>query len=306
MEVINLNEVRCVRISCYRLAGKLAGEAISLHDVIVMAPPKPEHLLAALGMEHADFGFRSGDRGTMTSRTMMLAELEAILDVVPPEASRQRYAAAIVEENAAGKRTASSRRLTNQRLGELYGLSPEIPIFRVMRLLWDIDSDSRPLLAMLCALARDPLLRATAPAVLGLQTGVELSRQSVADAVRDAVGDRLNDSTLDKVVRNSSSSWTQSGHLAGRVRKLRRRVDATPVTVTFALVLGYFLGLRGEQLFSTLWAATLDRDEDEMAFLAMDAKRHGLLNLQRGGGVTSIDLSPLLTKDELRACHGTH
>ena len=159
---------------------------------------------------------------------------------------------------------------------------------------------------MLCALARDPLLRATAPAVLGLQPGIELPRQSIADAVREAVGDRLNDSTLDKVVRNASSSWTQSGHLAGRVRKLRRRVDATPATVAFALFLGYVQGLRGEHLFSTLWAATLDRNEDELAFLAMDAKRYGLLNLQRGGGVTSIDLSPLLTKDELRTCHGTH
>ena len=63
---------------------------------------------------------------------------------------------------------------------------------------------------LLLALARDPLLRATSNSVLNLTPGEELGRQSMTDAVRQAVADRLNDSTLDKVVRNAASSWTQS------------------------------------------------------------------------------------------------
>ena len=43
----------------------------------------------------------------------------------------------------------------------------------------------------------------------------ELARQQITDALSRAVGDRLSDSTLDKVVRNAASSWTQAG---GRTR----------------------------------------------------------------------------------------
>ena len=103
-------------------------------------------------------GFRFGDRGTHTSRTMMLAELTDLLAAVQPDADRDAYAVAIVEENVLGKATASTRRLTNQRLGELYGLDPRLPLFRVLRKLWAVDEPGRPLFALLSSLARDPTL----------------------------------------------------------------------------------------------------------------------------------------------------
>lgn len=62
-------------------------------------------------------GLRFGDRGTHTSRTMMLAELTELLAVTPVGARREDYAAAIVDDNALGKQTAATRRLTDQRLG---------------------------------------------------------------------------------------------------------------------------------------------------------------------------------------------
>ena len=99
-----------------------------------------------------------------------------------------------------------------QRLGELYALDPRgCQIFRVLRRLWLVDVPGRPLLAMLCALARDPLLRSTAPAVLALPVGTELVRSTFLDEIREVVGGRLNESVLDKVARNAASSWAQSG-----------------------------------------------------------------------------------------------
>ena len=65
--------------------------------------------------------------------------------------------------------------------------------------LWAQHETSRPLLALLLALARDPLLRATARAVVATPFGHEFARQSMKDALSDAVGDRLNDATLDNV-----------------------------------------------------------------------------------------------------------
>lgn len=250
-------------------------------------------------------GFRFGDRGTHTSRTLMLDELETVLSATPSGAGREAYAHAIIHENVTDKRTAATRRLTNQRLGELYALDPAVPLFRVLRRCWATDKAGHPLLALLCALARDPLLRATAPPVLALRPGEELSRQTMTDAVIAAVGDRLNDNIIDKVVRNASSTWTQAGHLLGRVRKVRRPVDPTPLSAAYALLLGYLLGLRGHRLFTTIWAKMLDRSADEIVFLAMDAKRLGFLDLKHAGTVIDIGFGSVLTPDEQRECHGT-
>src|SRR6266850_1540147 len=84
-------------------------------------------------------GFRSGEKGTHTSRTIMLDELRAVLASCKPGASRDDYLAAIHEDNCLGKRTASTRKLSSQRLSELYALDPEVPLFRVMRWCWYAD-----------------------------------------------------------------------------------------------------------------------------------------------------------------------
>jgi hypothetical protein len=65
-------------------------------------------------------GFRAGNSGTHSSRTLMLSDRRALLAAVPPRAARHAYVAAVVEENCLRKPTASARRLSVQRLGELY------------------------------------------------------------------------------------------------------------------------------------------------------------------------------------------
>lgn len=54
-------------------------------------------------------GFRSGDRGTHSSRTLMLVELRRLLGTAPAGAARQEYRELVLEENALGKRTSSIR-----------------------------------------------------------------------------------------------------------------------------------------------------------------------------------------------------
>lgn len=240
-----------------------------------------------------DAGFRFGARGTHTSRTMMLAEIQTLLAVLPPSSSRQAYSDAILEDNLLGKQTAATRKQTDQRLGELYALDPKVPLFRVLRRVWAVDEPGRPLIALLCCLARDPLLRATASIVLGLGEGEELVRTSLLDELRREVGERMNDSILDKVARNTASSWTQSGHLQGRVRKKRHLVDPTPGAVAIALWLGAMEGKAGEGLTTTLWAKALDRPPHLLLDLTLEARRQGLVNAQIGGGVTAIDVSGL-------------
>jgi hypothetical protein len=238
-------------------------------------------------------GFRFGDKGTHSSRTLMLSELEAVLDAAPDGADRDAYATAIVEGNCLGKPTTSTRRISNQRLGELYGLDRRVPLFRVMRRLWNVDPAARPLLALLVALARDPLFMASAGPILSIPAGTELQRIPLRDALRQLVGGRMNEATVDKVVRNVSSSWTQSGHLTGRTFKFRQRVSAPPTAIAFALWVGSVAGFRGEELLTSGWIAALDCTASSARGLAIEAKRIGLIDLHTAGDVVEFGLEQL-------------
>lgn len=238
-------------------------------------------------------GFRFGAKGTHTSRTMMLEELTAVLSAVPDAISREEYAAAIVEDNCLGKATAATRRLTNQRLGELYGLDPRMPLFRVLRRIWFMDMPGRPLLALQCAVARDPLLAATVAPVLALAPSSDIQRDAIRAALRDAVDERLSPATLEKVIRNVASSWEQAGHLVGRTFKKRAAVRATSGSVAFGLYLGHAVGFRGASLFATGWVSLLDCTPARARDLALEAKRIGLIDLRIAGEVVDLVLDRL-------------
>ena len=245
-------------------------------------------------------GLRFGDKGTHTSRTIMFCELRDLFAYLPESASREDYASAIIKDNILGKPTVSTRRLTNQRLGELYGLDPHIPIFRILRRLWEMDDGGRPLLAILCALGRDPLLRATAPIILALQPGQELMRTALVRSIQRCTGSRLNKLILDKVARNAGSSWTQSGHLMGRVRKIRKKVEPTPSAVAFALWLGSLYSLSGEELLSTPWTSVFDQPPEILLDTVLRAKQMRLLHARVGGGVVEIDPIAVDPLEEVR------
>ncbi len=134
------------------------------------------------------FGFKFGHKGTHTSRTIMFSEISILLNSLPCDAGRSDYLAAITESNALDKPTAATRKLTAQRLTELYTLDPVIPLFRVLLRFWRDDVTGRPLLALLCALARDPLLRATAEP--GTGHGARRGTFAPEDDRRDPIGCR--------------------------------------------------------------------------------------------------------------------
>ena len=268
----------------------------------------PDFELAIAGLPPgvaALWGFRSGACGTHTSRTIMLGELSRLLDATPGEASRRDYAEAVLDGNCLGKRTAANRRLSLQRLTELYGLDARLLLFRTLRMLWGPHETARPLLALLLALARDPLLRASARAVAAAPFGHVLERQAMKDALSGIAEGRLNDATLDKVVRNAASSWTRSGHLRGRGRKVRQRVEAGPAAAAYALLLGFATGRRGGLLFETPWAAVLDAAPGELVESAADAGRLGLIDLKQSGRMIEVSFPAMLTAGERERIRGS-
>ena len=248
-----------------------------------------EALPGTAALERA--GFRFGARGTQSSRSIMLRELGELLGALPPDASRADYTVAIVDENILGKPTHATRQVTRQRLVELYALDPAVPLFRVLRRLWAFDRrdpHGHALLALLSALARDPLLRLTAMPVLALAPGEALARAEFRAAIRACTGSRFNDAVLDKVAGNAASSWTQSGHLEGRMRRVRRTVAPTPTAVAMALWLGEAEGLAGLPLIDSRWAAVLDLPGGTLLPHAMEARRLGLIHLSAAGNVVEV------------------
>lgn len=238
-------------------------------------------------------GFKTGAKGAHSSRTMMAADLGAVLSATEPSGVREDYVRAVIDDNCLGKRTASTRKLSLQRLSELYALDPDVRIFRVFRGLWNATDEHRVLLALLLATARDPLLAATVGAVIPLEPGSELQRDRVRAALEQATGERFNPEILDKVVRNTASTWTQSGHLTGRTFKKRRRVEPTVAAATYAIFLAYLTGFRGAGLFESGWHMLIDCTPDRARDLALDAKRSGLIDLRIAGDVVELNLDRL-------------
>jgi hypothetical protein len=239
-------------------------------------------------------GARFGSRGTHTTRTSMQRELGEILGLLPKSATREQYRVSIIQDNALGKSSHSNRGLSNQRLGELYGLDPGVLLFRILRHIWEIDPSARAQVSHLCALARDPLLRATAEYVIPLRVGSECIRHEFVASLREAVDVRLNDKTLDKVARNAGSSWSVSGHLKGRVRKIRQQVKPTAGGVAYALWLGSLEGRVAEELYTSFWMSIFDAPVSELHSLTLRAKQMNLIRAAIGGGIVQVDPSQLL------------
>ena len=243
-------------------------------------------------------GFLNEPVGTHGSRTIMLRDLRLLLAVCEPGASLDDYREAIIDENVLMKATLSTRKESVRRLRELYGLSDDILLFRALRDIWPMEEAAQPLLALLCASARDPILRATADLILRTDRGAEMTPSLISDAVRDSFPSRYGPTMLANVGRHVASSWQQSGHLAGKLHKIRARALSTPIATTYALFLAYLCDVRGDSLFHTVWARLLDAPEHETREHAAAASRQGWLEYREMGGVTEVTFRHLFRGPE--------
>jgi hypothetical protein len=243
------------------------------------------------------FGLKFSDGGAHISRTIMLSELASLLAAVPTGSVATDYRDAIVQRNVLRKTTDSTRHKSLRHLRELYALDEAIPIFGLLRKLHAIDRASLPQVAILVAWSRDPLLRHTAPPIMDSSEGERVETISLDEALDQAFGDQYSDLNRNKIARNAASSWTQSGHLAGRAKKIRQRIEPNIVAVTAALFLGHVGGYHGPSIFSNPWCRLLDLDSERARALGFEAHRVGLLNQRAIGEVVELSF-PLLSAFE--------
>jgi hypothetical protein len=123
----------------------------------------PETVLLNTRTHEIVSGEASG--GTNTSHTIVIDALAALLAAIPPDAPYIEYQRAALEGNVLAKQTDGARHRTLRYLKELYLLRPDSLLFRALRDLWADDPAARPLLAGLCAVARDDVEDAQLAAV---------------------------------------------------------------------------------------------------------------------------------------------
>jgi len=250
------------------------------------------------------FGFRFTRGSTHNARTMMLGELTTLFDHTNDcETTRADYLKAIVDENCLAKRSGKTRLLTYRHLVALYALDPSLLLFRALCFFWKRDIPGRPLIALICAFVRDPLLRASLPLVRAIHANDPVDRQAMERFIDDLEPERFSKATLTSTAQNINSTWTQSGHLKGRKYKIRTRAQATPGSVSLALLLGYLDGCRGLTLFQSEYVSLLDCSQNTAVELAEDASRRGWIAFKRVGDVMEVHFPRIITSQEMEWIH---
>ena len=230
----------------------------------------------------------------------MLSELCTVMDVIDdPQALPSAYRKAVVEDNCLAKPTVKARTLSYKHLASLYGLDPSVPVFNALRYFWQRDEGARTLLALLCAYYRDIILRENASFILNQPAGTIILREDTEQELEVKYGDRFSNAMLRSLAQNINGTWTQSGHLVGRVKKIRTFVEPTPGAVAFALFLGDQDDLRGMNLLSSPYTHLLDTGKERIIDLAEIASAKGWMIWRRLQDVVEVDFPKILIQKDL-------
>ncbi|MDH4459325.1 MAG: hypothetical protein QE272_11530 [Nevskia sp.] len=247
-----------------------------------------------------DLGFTNG--GVLSSRSIMLPELSALLSVAPADADMRGYQRLAVDEDALGKASAANREKTFGMLRRLYALNPEVPIFREFRRLSLLFPSERETMAGILALAREPLLRACSDMVLGAPINSPLSRESFEVWVREFAAGRFSEAMYRSFSHNLYASFFQMGYLGEAVAKcrLRQRRDIRPATVAYAAFLDWLKGLNGVSLLQGSFSRSLELAKADHLSLLSAAGQLGLMQVANSGGVLQLDFASWLQPGEAR------
>lgn len=250
----------------------------------------------------SNLGFRFGTNGTHAARTMMLGDLQVLFSQVSAQADRHAYQQAIVTDNVLAKPTKKARELAHRHLASLYGLDTTHPLFRALRRLWPSDQAAQPVLALLVAIARDPLLRNTQDFLTAKTLGALVARTEVEDLLEKHCPDRFSSASLKSFAQNISGTWTAAGFLSGRTRKHRVQPVIRLENVVLSLFLGHLQGRSGQRLFNTRWMQLLGISQDEAEALAKTAFHRGYLVFRDAGGIQEVRFPDYLTPEEEKMC----
>ena len=246
-----------------------------------------------------EFGFCFDEGGTHLARTMMLEDLAEVFETCTTTTNKQEVIRAVDDENCLGKPSGKARRLAARHLVKLYGFEDGELIYRVLAYLWSRDEQARPMLALLCAYARDAILRSSAEFIFALKDGEPYQRVNLEEFVDGLYPARFSPAMLRSAAQNIAGTWTRSGHLLGRNKKTRQLITPTPGAVVMATLLSYVTGQRGQLTFESEYVKLLDCSPTTAIELAKSAAQRGWMDVKHIGSVIEVAFPRILTNDEM-------
>ena len=245
-----------------------------------------------IGMS-SSMGFVSGRTGPHLARSLMHEELYECINYLKAHPGIS-YREAVIDENCLNKDTMKNRVLTAKHLSLMYGMEEDSPIPKGLRYFMTYADGNYTLLALLCALARDPLLRYSASFIFSYKYGEHVARVELEQYIDKMERGRYSPAMLKSLSQNLNGSWTFSGYLKGKRDKVRSKVSANAAAVSYA---AYLSTLRGNSGFSVLtddFMKVLECREDEAIAKLREASSMGIITLNKIGDVMEIAFSKSL------------
>ena len=240
--------------------------------------------------------------GVLSSRTVMLPEFTGLIALASADADTATLQRLVVDQDALHKPSAANRSKTFSFLRRLYGLNPQLPLYREFTRLCHLSPADTTVLAGMLAFAREPLLQACASMVVTTPIGKPLGREEFEAWVREYAPGRYSQTMYISFSHNLYASFFQLGYLSEAVGKtrIRKRRDVRPASVAYAAFLDWLTGLNGITLLTSAFSKTLELAKDEHLNLLSAAGQQGLMHVAYAGGVLQLDFPTWLRLGESR------
>lgn len=235
----------------------------------------------------ANLGFVTGKTGPHLARSLMQKDLFAYLEYLNEHPNKSYYES-VVEDNCLNKSTLNNRKLTTKHLDLMYGLSECLKVTIGLKYFLGFEKENPALVALLCALSRDPILRSTATFILEYREGERILRTDMERFIDRMDRGRYSPAMLKSLAQNINGSWTFAGYLKGRAEKVRTKVNATPAAVAYAAYLSLLTGNSGLNALRSDYMRLLECNESEALGLLHEASRMGIVVVNKVGQIMEI------------------
>lgn len=226
-----------------------------------------------------------------TSRTIMFAELAKVMNY---GIENDNYFDSL-QQNVISKATQSGITKTSRYLKSLYDLDVSLPQFLAFKHFWSIASEQdKPLLTIIYAIGNDYQLKNSISVINNTEVGKKVTIESIESHFENLYPQKYSANTKRSMAQNIASSWKQAGFITGKVKNIRTQPEINYSVVTFAVLLAYLNGLRGDFILKSEWVKALSLDERTVRSMAIEAGKRDLLQYQFAGNVTSITFKNLL------------
>jgi hypothetical protein len=233
-----------------------------------------------------------------SSRTMMFAELEKVMDY---SGDNGNFLEAL-SQNVTGKKSSSGIEKTATYLKSLYKFDLHYPPFVVLKYFWKTaEPNEKPLIAFVYAITQDDLLSESIEVLKRVKTGEKVSIELFESMIEKYHPNQYSENTRKSMAQNIASSWKQAGFITGKVRNIRTQPFASYKVVAFAMLLSFLDGERGDFIMHSKSVESLCLNESKLREMAVEASKRDYLQYQYAGNVTSISFEKLIKKIESNA-----